>query len=464
MSQPKKMFGVLILAAGKGTRMRSKTPKVLHPMLEEPILYYPVNTAGEAGFTDVAVIVGFGGEEVEAWTKNNFPDAAVIWQREQKGTGHAAKLAQHWWQDYENVIVLAGDAPLLKPETLSLFAERHVSSGSACSFLSFDLEDPTGYGRVIRDGGRVRVVEHKDASCEELLVKEVNSGMYIFNTKALASVIDKITCRNAQGEYYLPDALSLIQNGGGLVEAVKTGDPQEFLGINDQIQLAQAARIMRDRIVFELMKNGMQCMDPESLWIGPKVKVGLGVTIHPNVQLWGETVIEDDVFIGSFTVLRNSLVCNNANIKGSVRLNDSTIGPRASAGPFSFMREHGELLENAHMGRFVEIKKSRIGVGSKVPHLSYIGDAEIGDDTNIGAGTITCNYDGVKKNPTKIGERCFVGSDTMFVAPVTVGDDVSTGAGSVITNDVPDGALALGRARQCNIEGWTAAHRAKKEK
>ena len=464
LSQPKKPFGVLVLAAGKGTRMRSRTAKVLHPMLEEPILYYPLDTAERAGFRDIAVIVGFQGEAVEEWTRANFPQAGIVWQREQKGTGHAAKLAQPWWSDFENVIILAGDAPLLKPETLGYFAKRHKEAGSACSFLSFDLEDPTGYGRVVHSGGHVRVVEHKDASDEERLIKEVNSGMYIFRTDALASVIDEINCRNAQGEYYLPDALALIEARGGRVEAVKVGDPSEFLGINDQMQLSLAARIMRDRIIGGFMKDGMQCMDPSSCWIGPKVKIASGVTLHPSVQLWGTTEIEEDVFIGSFTVLRNSIVRHNANIKGSVRLNDSIIGPRASAGPFSFMREHAELLENAHIGRFVEIKKSRIGEGAKVPHLSYIGDAEIGENTNIGAGTITCNYDGVKKNPTHIGADCFIGSDTMIVAPVNIGDDVSTAAGSVITNDIPSGALGVGRARQRNIEGWTALRRGKKEK
>lgn len=465
MNQPKKPFGVLLLAAGKGTRMRSTTPKVLHLMLEEPILYYPLRAAQCAGFEDIAVMVGFEGEAVEKWTKDNFPAAAIIWQPEQRGTGHAAKLAQGWWRNFENVMILAGDAPLIKPETLSFFAERHAADGSACSFLSFDLEDPAGYGRVIREGGRVRVVEHKDATEEQRTVKEVNSGMYIFNTEALADVIDQISCANAQREYYLPDALALIESRGGRVEAVKADHAEEFLGINDQLQLAAAARIMRDRIVTDLMmNNGLQCMDPSSLWIGPKVKIGRGVVIHPSVQLWGETLIEDEAFIGSFTVLRDAVVHAKANIKGSVRLNDSTVGPRASAGPFAFMREHGELLENAHMGRFVEIKKSRVGVGSKVPHLSYIGDAEIGDNTNIGAGTITCNYDGEKKNPTKIGRDCFIGSDTMLVAPVTLGDDVSTGAGSVITSDIPDGALGVGRAKQTNIEGWSRRRRVKKKK
>ena len=462
MNQPEKSCGVLLLAAGKGTRMRSKTPKVLHLMLEEPILYYPLRASLDAGFEHTAVVVGYEGEAVEHWVKENFPDSSIIWQREQRGTGHAAKLAQEWWSAYENVIVLAGDAPLITSETLKYLAERHMLGGSDCSFLSFVLDDPTGYGRVIRDGDKVRVVEHKDATESERAVREVNSGMYIFRTEALASVIDDLSCKNAQGEYYLPDALALIAARGGKVEAVLAGDSEQFLGINDQIQLANASRIMRDRIVFSLMRdNGLHCMDPSSVWIGPKVKVGRDVTIHPSVQLWGETVVEDGAFIGSFSVLRNSVVRENANLKGSVRLNDSTIGPRASAGPFSFMREHGELLENAHMGRFVEIKKSVVGKDSKVPHLSYIGDTVIGENTNIGAGTITCNYDGVKKNRTKIGSNCLIGSDTMFVAPVEVGDEVSTAAGSVITNRIPDGALGVGRARQSNIEGWSERRRKK---
>ena len=470
------MFGVLVLAAGKGTRMRSKTPKVLHLMLEEPILYYPLKSALDAGFGETAVVVGYEGEAVEGWVRENFPESAIIWQREQRGTGHAAKLAQEWWSAYENVLVLAGDAPLITSETLKYFAERHISGGNDCSFLSFTLADPTGYGRVITENGSVRVVEHKDATEAERAVHEVNSGMYIFRTAALASVIDEISCQNAQGEYYLParsrSSRRAAERSRRSTRTTRSSSSASTTRYSlqtrrascatDQIQLANAARIMRDRIVLSLMRdNGMHCMDPSSVWIGPKVRVGRDVTIHPSVQLWGETVVEDGAFIGSFTVLRNSVIHENANIKGSVRLNDSTVGPRASAGPFSFMREHGELLENAHMGRFVEIKKSVIGRDSKVPHLSYIGDTEIGENTNIGAGTITCNYDGVKKNRTKIGSNCLIGSDTMFVAPVEVGDEVSTAAGSVITNRIPDGALGVGRARQTNIEGWSNRRRKK---
>lgn len=462
MVQRKRSLGVLILAAGKGVRMRSGTPKVLHNMLEEPIIYYPLRAAADAGFSDIAVVVGAGGEAVSSWVGEEFPKSRIIWQHEQKGTAHAAKLAQEWWSSFDDVMVLPGDAPLITAPTLSVFAASHREGKNACSFLSFTTDDPTGYGRVVRDGGSIRVVEHRDATDEQLMIKEVNSGMYIFDTKALAAVIDRISSGNAQGEYYLPDALSLAADDGGSVNAVLADSPDEFLGVNDQLQLARAAGVMRRRIVEGFMiNNGLQCMDPDSVWIGPKVKIGRGAVIHPSVQLWGNCVVEDGAFIGSFTVLRNSTVHACANLKGSVRMNDSSVGERASAGPFAFMREQAELLENAHVGRFVEVKKSSVGKDSKVPHLSYIGDAQIGEGTNIGAGTITCNYDGEKKNPTKIGHGCLIGSDTMFVAPVEVGDCVSTAAGSVITENIPDGALAIARAKQINKSEWSRLRRRK---
>lgn len=465
MEQRKRSLGVLILAAGKGVRMRSGTPKVLHKMLEEPVLYYPLQAAADAGFSDVAVMVGAGGEYVSSWLSEEFPESRIIWQHEQKGTAHAVKLAREWWSSFDDVMVLPGDAPLVTSPTLSSFAESHKNEGSACSFLSFMIDDPTGYGRVVRSGKNIRVVEHRDATAEQLNIKEVNSGMYIFDTKALASVIDRITSGNAQGEYYLPDALSLIEEDGGRVNAVLSGSSDEFLGVNDQLQLAKAAEVMRRRIVEGFMiNNGLQCMDPGSVWIGPRVKIGRGVVIHPSVQLWGSCVVEDGAFIGSFTVLRNSIVGARANLKGSVRMNDSSAAELASAGPFAFMRENARLMENAHVGRFVEIKKSSVGRDSKVPHLSYIGDAEIGESTNIGAGTITCNYDGEKKNPTKIGRNCLIGSDTMFVAPVEVGDCVSTAAGSVITENIPDGALGIARARQTNKKDWSRLRRNKTNK
>ena len=454
MAIGKKPFCVLVLAAGKGTRMHSSTPKVLQSMLEEPLLYYPLAAAKAAGFNDIAVMVGFCGEAVESWVNSEFPDVTVLWQREQLGTGHAAKLAQDWWSGYEHVMIIAGDTPLLEGETLKSFLDGHLRSGAKCSCLSFELEEPFGYGRVIREGDAVRIVEQKDATEAEKLCREVNSGMYVFDTEALASVIDKITCGNKQKEYYLPDALALIQKEGGKTVAVKAADASEFLGVNDPRQLAQAAAVRRDKILNDLMASGVRLMDPASTWIGPQVEVGADVTIEPNVQLWGRTKVGNGSRIGSFTVLRGAELGENVTIIGSVRINGSKVGSGSSVGPYVFIRDGAELASDVKVGRFVEIKKSFVSDGSKVPHLSYIGDAHIGKNTNIGAGTITCNYDGKNKNATMIGDNCFIGSDTMLVAPVVVGSEAMTAAGSVITRDVPAGALGIGRARQTNIEGW----------
>ena len=456
MQHEQNRFCVLILAAGKGTRMRSKKPKVLHKILEEPILYYPLSELISAGFKDVSVMVGFSGERVEEWIKDTFHGINVLWQREQLGTGHAAKLARDWWKDYENVVILPGDTPLIKAETLQKFINAHIEKNNCCSFLSFDLTDPTGYGRVIRDGLSVRIVEHKDATPDERKCREVNSGMYVFKTSALSSVIDDLNCRNSQKEYYLPDAVALIEKEGGRTDAVKTADATEFLGINDPIQLAQAASVMKKRILDKWMNLGVRCSDPGTTWIGPRATFGEDIEIQPCVQIWGETTVGSGCTLGSFTVIRDSVLEDDVNVVGSVMINKSRVGQNSTAGPYVLIRDGAELQQHVHVGRFVEIKKSTIRSGAKVPHLSYIGDADIGERTNIGAGTITCNYDGEKKNFTKIGSNCFVGSDTMFVAPVTIGDDVVTAAGSVITQDIPDGALGVARAKQKNIEGWSS--------
>ncbi len=462
MQYEQKKFCVLILAAGKGTRMRSKTPKVLHKILEEPLLYYPLSELISAGFKDISVMVGFSGEDVEGWIKKTFPKINVLWQREQLGTGHAAKLAQNWWKDFDNVVIIPGDTPLIKAETLQKFINTHLEKDNSCSFLSFELNDPAGYGRVIRDGLSVRIVEHKDATPDERKCREVNSGMYVFKTSALASVIDDLDCRNSQKEYYLPDAVSLIEKDGGRTDAVRAADPAEFLGINDPKQLALAASVMKERILDKWMDMGVRCIDPATTWIGPRVKLGEDTEICPGVQIFGGSTIGSGCSIGSFTVIRDSVLEDDIEIIGSVRINGSRVGQNSILGPFVLIRDGAELNSNVHVGRFVEIKKSTIKNGAKVPHLSYVGDAEIGEKTNIGAGTITCNYDGEKKNFTKIGNNCFVGSDTMFVAPVTIGDDAVTAAGSVITQDIPDGALGVARAKQKNIEGWNSRKKIRK--
>lgn len=459
MPNANKRFCVLVLAAGKGTRMHSKTPKVLQQILEEPILGYTLRSAAEAGFADTAVVVGFGGEDVEAWLGTEFPDVKIIWQREQLGTGHAVKLAEEWWRGYDCLMVLTGDTPLITPETLKNFADGHISGSAQCTFLSFEPDDPAGYGRVIHKDGRVSVVEDKDASPEDKKCREVNSGMYVFDTQALASVIDKIGCANRQKEYYLPDALTLIQENGGRAVVVKAASPYDFIGINDPLQLAEAASVMRGRILRKWMKTGVRCMDPASTWIGPKVRFGQDITIEPNVQLWGKSSVGDGSRIGSFSILRGAELGADVTIVGSVRINNCRVEEGASVGPFVLLRDGAVISKGASVGRFVEIKNSTVCENSKVPHLSYIGDAVIGKNTNIGAGTITCNYDGTRKNHTSIGENCLVGSDTMFVAPVNVGNDAMTAAGSVITCDIPDGALAIGRARQKNLDGYSRRKR-----
>lgn len=456
MQHERKEFCLLILAAGKGTRMKSKKPKVLHRILEEPLLYYPLSESVNAGFNDISVMVGFSGEEVENWLKTEFPEVNVMWQKEQLGTGHAVKLAQDWWNDFENVMILPGDTPLIKVQTLVKFREMHIQRKNSCSFLSFDLSDPTGYGRVIRDGLSVRIVEHKDATPDEQKCREVNSGMYIFRTDALSAVIDDLSSNNSQNEYYLPDAVALIEKNGGRTDAVKASDPSEFQGINDPRQLAAASEVMKARIIEEWLDRGVRFCDTGSAWIGPKVSIGEDTEICPGVQLLGETSVGSACRIGSFTVLEDSEIGDNVEIAGSVRIRKSMVGEGSTVGPYVFIRDGALLFENVHVGRFVEIKKSTVRKGAKVPHLSYVGDADIGEGTNIGAGTITCNYDGEKKNFTKIGNNCFVGSDTMLVAPVTLGDDVVTAAGSVITHDIPDGALGVARAKQVNIEGWSS--------
>lgn len=449
---------VLILAAGKGTRMRSDNPKVLQEIMEEPLVSYPISAVKAAGFdnSDIAVMVGFGGDLVEKYLNANYDGLKVLWQKEQLGTGHAAKLAQQFWQKYDNVMILTGDTPLITAETLSSLVFGHINSDNKCTFLSFEPANPKGYGRVIRLGTTIHIIEEKDATADEKKCNEVNSGMYIFDTKSLASVIDKIGCNNNQKEYYLPDALTLIGDDGGHIDAIKAGEPEEFLGVNDPIQLAEAAAVMRKRIVNEWLLNGVRCVDPNTIWIGPHVVLDEDINISPYVQMYGNCSVGRGSRIGSFCVLRNSTVGCNSILIGNVRMNDSHVGNNCSVGPFVFMRQGTQLDDTALAGRYVELKNSHISSGAKVPHLSYIGDAEIGKNTNIGAGTITCNYDGKDKSATVIGDNCLIGSDTMIVAPVVIGNKVSTAAGSVITEDIPDEALGVGRAHQKNIPGWRA--------
>ncbi|MDR1514550.1 MAG: bifunctional UDP-N-acetylglucosamine diphosphorylase/glucosamine-1-phosphate N-acetyltransferase GlmU [Synergistaceae bacterium] len=449
-------FAVLILAAGRGARMHSRKPKVLQPLLEEPVVYYPLKAVRDAGLKNISLLVGFGGEQVEAYLGKEWPQVGVIWQKEQLGTAHAVKAAQEWWRKFEHVMVLSGDVPLIQAGTLSDLVDKHLRAASQCSFISFLMDDPSGYSRVVRRAdGAVRIIEDKDAVEEELAIHEINSGVYIFDTESLSAVIEKIGWANALGEYNITEAVALIGETEGDVNIVVCDDRSELLGVNTPNDLAATAEVLNRRIISWHMRNGLKCMDPRTTWVGPRVELGPDVFIEPGAQIWGKSAIASGVRIGAYSVLRDVTIDQDAVVLGPSVISNSHIGKNAEIGPFAALRGETEVCDSAKVGRFVEVKKSRIGTGSKVPHLSYIGDAVIGEETNIGAGTITCNYDGQNKHRTTIGARCFVGSDTMFVAPVSMGDEAHTAAGSVITKDVPEGALAISRARQDNVANWS---------
>lgn len=457
--------GALVLAAGKGTRMKSALPKVLLPVLDQPILYYVLRAleklkdAPGGQISSVAVVVGHKGEMVRDYLSGEWGSTVPIWQHEQLGTGHAVQIAKEWWAGLDHLLILPGDVPLLRSGTLAELVSDHKTSGADCSFISFHASNPFGYGRVVRAGDGMSIVEEKDASEEQKLLSEVNSGIYIFRISSLLPHIYRLDNENSQGEYYLPDIISMMIRSGMNVRATLAGDENEFRGINTPRQLADVVSLVRSEIVEGHLASGVRMMDPSSVWIGPKVSIGEDVSVDPFVQIWGETSIKRGCRIGGFSILRDMDLEEDVQVVSHAVLSGSILQKSSKAGPFIVIRDGACLEEGAQGGKFVEIKKSVLGKGSKAPHLSYLGDAVIGEGTNIGAGTITCNYDGEKKNPTVIGNRCFVGSDTMFVAPVTLGDEASTGAGSVITQNVPEGALAVGRARQKNIEGWAQRKR-----
>ena len=449
---------ILVMAAGKGTRMRSATPKVLQPILDRPIIDYVLQSVFEAGIKpeNVGVLVGSGGEIVEQHLRKNFPsELNILWQHEQLGTGHAVKSAREFWQRYDDLIVLNGDVPLIKPESLKKFLSE--SGLNDCTVISFNASDAKQYGRIIRNGNKIEIVEFKDASDEQRKIHEVNAGCYAFKVKSLEKVIDLIKNDNAQKEYYLPDALYLMNE-----KNMKTGafifPEDEMQGINTHGELAQATRVMRERILAKWLDLGVRMPAPESVYISPDAKLSAGTVIMPNVQIWGKSEIGENSYIGSGSILTNAKIGANVQIIAYAVIENSELKNNSKAGPFCYIRENSCLEEKAFAGKFVELKNSKIGENSKVPHLSYMGDATLGHDVNIGAGSITCNYDGEHKNKTFIGNNCFVGSDTMFVAPVELADGAATAAGSVITQAVPENSLGVGRARQTNIKDWSLLH------
>jgi bifunctional UDP-N-acetylglucosamine pyrophosphorylase / glucosamine-1-phosphate N-acetyltransferase len=444
----------VILAAGEGTRMRSAVPKVLHPILGRPMILWPILAAREAGAGRVVVIDG-----PKRSLNGLLPDGVeVAVQEEPKGTGDAVKAAASHIDPGAPVLVINGDVPLITPELVKGLADAHAESGAAATMATMELDDPSGYGRVVRgaDGSVERVVETKaggDATPAELAIREVNTGVYAFGGAELLEALDGLRSHNEQGEFYLPDVLPLLREQGKPVGAHPITDPTATLGINDRRQLADVTALARQRVNDGHMLAGVTIIDPATTYIEADVAIGRDTVIEPQCFLRGATTIGENSRIGPLTTLIDATVGNEATILKSYVVG-ARIDDNALVGPFAYLRPGAHLHDGAKVGTFVEIKNSEVGPGTKVPHLSYIGDADIGAGTNIGAGNITANYDGVSKHRTTIGDNVRTSSDTVFVAPVTVGDDAFTGAGSVITDDVPPGALGIARSRQTNIEDY----------
>ena len=451
----------IILAAGAGTRMKSKRPKVVHEVLGRPLVRWAVEAAKAAGADRVVTVVGHMRDQVIPLVEG---DTEVVVQEAQRGTADAVLAAADALADFDGaVMVLSGDSPLIRPETIDEMCKLREAHNAAVIVLTMELANPFGYGRIVRDGaGEVaRIVEQKDATPEEASITECNSGVYCFDARALFDALAQVGSDNAQGEFYLTDVLAIARAAGRAVLAYKTDDAEQCLGVNSRGQLAEATRVMQRRINDAHMAAGVTMWNPATAYIGPDVEIASDVELLPNVMLLGKTVIGEDSVIGPDTRLTDTRVGRGCRVDETVAV-EAQLDDGATAGPRAYLRPAAHLCEGAKAGTHVEIKKSTIGKGSKVPHLSYIGDTTMGEGVNIGAGSITCNYDGANKHATVIGDGAFIGSDTMMVAPVTVGAGALVGAGSTITKDVTPGALALGRARQQEIEGWVAAHPVKK--
>ncbi len=442
----------VILAAGQGTRMKSKYPKVTHKILEKPLVRWVVDAARNADVDAIVTVVGHGRDMVAPLVE----DTTVVVQEEQRGTAHAVLSAQQACSDIDgSIVVLRGDSPLVTAKTIKKLIDLREQEKAAVVVLTMELADPFGYGRIVRDvdGAVVKIVEEKDCTDDERLITECNSGFYCFDAPVLFDALTQVSTDNAQGEYYLPDVLAIAQKAGKKVIALTAKDPAECMGVNSRIQLAEATKVAQKRINTKHMEAGVTLVDPATTWIGPEVVIGQDSIIYPSCSLMGATTVGSDCVIGPLTRLMDTTVGDCCTLEETIAL-ETVIENEVDCGPRCYLRPLTHLCNNAKVGTHVEIKKSTIGVGSKVPHLSYIGDATLGTNVNIGAGSITCNYDGEKKWPTTIGDDVFVGSDTMMVAPVSLGDDSIIGAGSVITSDVPPHALGLGRARQTVIEGY----------
>ena len=451
---------VVILAAGEGTRMKSSTPKVLHPISGRSLLGHVIHAVSALSPKQVRVVVGAGREEVEAHLAEIAPHATTVFQEKRGGTGHATQLALDGLQATGTILVLAGDTPMLTGASLAQLLEEHHAGGFTASVLTAEHPDPTGYGRIIRgdDDSLLRIVEERDADEIQRDILEVNSGVYAFDAVKLVGAIGKLKNNNSQGELYLTDVIEILRNEGGKIAAVLIDDFIEILGVNDRVQLAESAALLRDRINEDLMRAGVTIVDPLSTWVDATATVANDVVLMPGTAISGKTTVATGAVIGPRTTLVDCTVGTGAHIIES-RCTESIIGDGSNVGPFTYLRPGTKLLSNTKVGAYVEMKNATLGEGSKVPHLSYVGDAVIGEGSNIGAATIFVNYDGVEKHYTVVGDHVRIGSDSMLVAPVTIGDGAYTAAGSVITEDVPAGAIGVGRAKQRNVLGWVLRKR-----
>jgi bifunctional UDP-N-acetylglucosamine pyrophosphorylase/glucosamine-1-phosphate N-acetyltransferase len=452
---------VVILAAGEGTRMKSRTPKVLHTLAGRSLLGHAIAVAGDLAPRRLVVVVGHAKEQVSAAAVAAAPEAAIVVQEHQLGTGHAMRMVIESLGVMPGTVVVAyGDMPLLRGQTLSELASRHAEAGNAVTVLTARGEFP-GFGRIVRDadGAFLRIVEERDASEAERAIDEFNSGCYAFDGALLADAIKRVTTSNSQQEEYLTDVVEILRGDGYPVGTTLAADPVEIKGVNDRVQLAQARRALNDRILTDWMLAGVTIVDPASTWVDVTVTIGRDAEIGPQVQLSGATVIGEGARIGPGCLLEDTTVGEDAVLLHAV-CRQAQIGPRVTVGPFAYLRPATSIAADAHIGTYVELKKAQVGVGAKVPHLTYVGDATIGGGSNIGAGTIFANYDGAAKHHTEIGENAFIGSNTVLVAPLEVGDGGYTAAGSAITENVPAGDLGVARGRQHNSDGWVLRNRA----
>ncbi|MFG3349134.1 bifunctional UDP-N-acetylglucosamine diphosphorylase/glucosamine-1-phosphate N-acetyltransferase GlmU [Streptomyces sp. NPDC048018] len=453
---------VVVLAAGEGTRMKSKTPKVLHEIAGRSLVGHVVSAARELEPEDLVVVVGHAREQVKGHLDAHYAGTRTAVQEEQNGTGHAVRMAlrELGRAPEGTVVVVCGDTPLLSGETLRALADTHVGDGNAVTVLTAEVPDATGYGRIVRDasGAVTAIVEHKDASDAQRAIREINSGVFAFDGVLLADALGKLRTDNSQGEEYLTDVLSILREAGHRVGASVAVDHREILGINNRVQLAEARALLNERLLERAMLAGVTVVDPASTFVDVTVTFEPDVTVLPNTLLLGATHLGEDAVVGPNCRLADTTVGRGARVDNTVA-DSAVVGEGASVGPYAYLRPGTRLGAKAKAGTYVEMKNARIGEGTKVPHLSYVGDATIGDHTNIGAASVFVNYDGEAKHHTTVGSHCKTGSDNMFVAPVTIGDGAYTAAGSVITKDVPAGALAVARGQQRNIEGWVARKR-----